>query len=70
VAKKIRGGKAVKKKPVAKKKPRKRASHYCLICSVSVPEDDFCYGCGAFICTACDGNPQVGFSHTAFDHRP
>lgn len=50
-------------------KPAKRTRHHCFHCARPVTEDDLCYGCGGFVCTTCDMNPQIGFGHTVQDHK-
>lgn len=53
----------------AKKKKPEPEKHYCFHCSRPVTKDDFCYGCGGFVCTSCDTEPQIGFGHTVQDHK-
>jgi hypothetical protein len=40
----------------------------CYFCDAECDEDDFCYGCGNYICSECDQIEQIRH-HLPDDHR-
>ncbi len=42
----------------------------CKLCAALVEQQDFCYGCNAYICEHCNTYPDVpGGKHSAEDHK-
>lgn len=40
----------------------------CYFCHKEVSDDNYCYGCGEYICDSCDNDIQVG-DHEVEDHK-
>lgn len=43
---------------------------HCYFCSQEVTDDNYCHGCGHYVCTPCDHrDPGAMGSHPAEDHE-
>jgi len=47
---------------------RVRLEPQCYFCGVVCYEEDFCYGCGKYVCSCCDKMHPVGH-HKPEEHR-
>jgi hypothetical protein len=41
----------------------------CALCGKECENEDWCYGCGAFICDGCADNPDTMGDHDPEDHK-
>lgn len=44
--------------------------HICVFCPSEVGEEDFCIGCGEFVCAACTTAKVLLTEHDKQDHEP